>query len=59
MIFKIVYEPRIQDPVVVAEFTVQAEAEAFMQELKQKQPKTYKYTTIVVEKELGATSSAG
>ena len=48
MIFKIVYEPRIQDPVVVAEFTIQAEAEAFMQELKQKQPKTYKYTTIVV-----------
>ena len=48
MIFKIVYEPRIQDPVVVAQFTIQAEAEAFMQELKQKQPKTYKHTTIVV-----------
>lgn len=51
MVFKIVYEPRIEDPVVVAEFIAQAEAEAYMQELKDKRPRTYKYTTIVVEKE--------
>ena len=56
MVFKIVYEPRMDDPVVVAEFVAQSEAESYMQELKEKRPQTYKYTTIVVD---CTSSSAG
>jgi hypothetical protein len=50
MKFKIVYEPRVEDPVVVAEFTAQAEAEAYMNKLRLKRPQTYKFTSIVVAK---------
>ena len=50
MKFNIVYEPKIEDPVVVAQFKIQSEAESFMKDLKINRPKTYKYTSIVVEK---------
>lgn len=49
MIFKIVYEPKIEDPVVIAKFKIQYEAEEYMKQLREKKPQTYKHTTIVVE----------
>lgn len=49
MIFKIVYEPKIEDPVVIAKFQIQHEAETFMKELREKRPQTYKHTTLIVE----------
>tara|TARA_B100000424_G_C22822412_1_gene439857 strand:+ start:644 stop:820 length:177 start_codon:yes stop_codon:yes gene_type:complete len=45
--FAIEYEPRIQDPVVVATFDTLSEAEAYMQILKDQKPKAAAYHTIV------------
>jgi len=49
MKFNIVYEPKVEDPVIVAQFEIQSEAESYMKDLRTNRPQTYKYTTIVVE----------
>ena len=41
--FNIVYEPRVEDPVVVATFSTLTKAEAYMAKLKDKQPQTHKF----------------
>ena len=47
MIFEIVYTPRIQDPVIVAEFSTRIEAIEYMEILKDSRPQTYKFCQIV------------
>ena len=44
--YNIVYEPRVENPVVVAEFETRAEADAYMQDLETKRPQTYKFCQI-------------
>ena len=39
MMFEIEYEPRVQDPVVVARFKTLEEAEAYMEIIQVKNPK--------------------
>ena len=36
--YEIVYQPRMEDPVVVARFNSKEEAEAYMEVIKQKRP---------------------
>ena len=45
--FSVVYEPRVEDPVVVAEFETKEQAESYMQDLESQQPKTHKFCQIV------------
>lgn len=45
--FDIVYEPRMEDPVVVITLSTRAEADAYMQNLETEKPQTYKYCQIV------------
>tara|TARA_A100001035_G_C27405127_1_gene330351 strand:+ start:155 stop:331 length:177 start_codon:yes stop_codon:yes gene_type:complete len=45
--FAIEYEPRIEDPVIIAKFTTLNEAEAYMEVIKDKSPKAAAYHTIV------------
>ena len=45
--FVIEYEPRIQDPVVVAKFETLGEAEAYMEIINIKNPKAATYHTII------------
>ena len=45
--FVIEYEPRIEDPVVVARFNTLEEAEAYMEVIKVKNPKAAAHHTIV------------
>tara|TARA_B100000963_G_C22612815_1_gene665759 strand:+ start:1914 stop:2090 length:177 start_codon:yes stop_codon:yes gene_type:complete len=45
--FAIEYEPRIEDPVVVATFNTLSEAEAYMEVIKQKRPRAATFHTIV------------
>ena len=45
--FAIEYEPRIEDPVVVATFKTLHEAEEYMEVIKDKKPKAAAYHTIV------------
>ena len=47
MMFVIEYEPRIQDPVVVAKFETLGEAEAYMEIINIKNPKAATYHTII------------
>ena len=44
--FQIVYVPRVQDEVVVAQFTTKEEAEAQMELIKEKRPKAYPHHYI-------------
>ena len=46
MMYNVVYEPRVEDPVVVATFSTLRKAEAYMAKLKDKQPQTYKFCQI-------------
>ena len=46
MMFEIEYEPRVQDPVVVARFKTLEEAEAYMETIKEKRPKAYPHHYI-------------
>lgn len=45
--FQIIYEPRVQDPVVVAEFSTRIEAVEYMEILNESRPQTYKFCQIV------------
>ena len=45
--FAIEYEPRVEDPVVVATFKTLHEAEKYMEDIKDKKPKAAAYHTIV------------
>jgi hypothetical protein len=45
--FQIVYEPRVEDPVIVAEFSTRIEAVEYMEILKESRPQTYKFCQIV------------
>ena len=45
--FDVVYEPRVEDPVVVATFSTLHKAEAYMAKLKDKKPQTHKFCQIV------------
>ena len=45
--FEIEYEPRVQDPVVVARFKTLEEAEAYMEVIKVKNPKAAAHHKIV------------
>jgi len=45
--FSVIYEPRVEDPVVVAEFDSKQQAESYMKDLEVKQPQTYKFCQIV------------
>ena len=47
--FEIEYEPRVQDPVVVARFKTLEEAEAYMEVIKEKNPKAAAYHKIIVD----------
>ena len=47
--FEIEYEPRVQDPVVVARFKSLEEAEAYMEVIKVKNPKAAAHHKIVVD----------
>ena len=47
MKYFIVYEPRVEDPVVVAEFSTRIEAIEYMEILKDSRPQTYKFCQIV------------
>ena len=49
MMFEIEYEPRVQDPVVVARFKTLEEAEAYMEVIKVKNPKAAAHHKIVVD----------
>ena len=44
--FQIVYVPRVQDEVVVAQFTTKEEAEAHMEAIKEKRPEAYPHHYI-------------
>ena len=44
--FNVVYEPRVEDPVIVAQFDTRAEADAYMQDLETKRPQTHKFCQI-------------
>lgn len=41
------YEPRIQDPVIVAKFDTQEEANAFVAYIQDTKPKTGQHCTVV------------
>ncbi len=45
--FNVVYEPRVEDPVIVAEFDTREEADSYMQDLETKRPQTFKFCQIV------------
>lgn len=45
--FSVVYEPRVEDPVVVAEFDSKQQAESYMKDLESQQPQTHKFCQIV------------
>jgi len=49
MAYEIEYEPRIQDPVVVARFDTLEEAEAYMEVIKDKNPKAAAHHKIKEE----------
>jgi len=44
--FDVVYEPRVEDPVIVAEFDTKEQAESYMQDLETKRPQTHKFCQI-------------
>lgn len=44
--FNVVYEPRVEDPVIVAQFDTRAEADAYMQDLETNRPQTHKFCQI-------------
>ena len=37
--YEIIYQPRAEDPVVIRKFNTKEEAEAYMEEIKEKRPK--------------------
>ena len=45
--FAIEYEPRIEDPVIIAKFKTFGEAEAYMEVIKEKSPKAAAHHTII------------
>jgi len=45
--YDILYEPRVQDPVVVASFATRSEAVEYLEMLKETRPQTHKFCTIV------------
>jgi hypothetical protein len=45
--FQIIYEPRVQDPVVVASFATHSEAVEYLELLKESRPQTHKFCQIV------------
>ena len=47
MKYCIVYEPRVRDPITVAEFDSQEQATLYMKDLESKRPQTYKFCQIV------------
>ena len=47
--FAIEYEPRIEDPVVVATFQTLSEAEAYLEVIKNKRPKAAAHHKIIVD----------
>ena len=44
--YEIVYEPRAEDPVVVARLNTKEEAEAYLEEIKETRPKAAPFHTI-------------
>ena len=46
--YAIEYEPRVEDPVIVARFATMHEAERHMETIRMKSPKAAKYHTIIV-----------
>ena len=46
MKYNVVYEPRIEDPVTVAQFDTRAEADEYVAELESKRPQTHKFCQI-------------
>lgn len=47
MKYFIVYEPRIEDPVVVASFATRSEAVEYLELLKDSRPQTHKFCQIL------------
>ena len=45
--FDVVYEPRVEDPVVVASFDKHFEAVEYLELLKDSRPQTHKFCQIV------------
>lgn len=45
--FDVVYEPRVEDPVVVASFATHLEAVEYLELLKESRPQTHKFCQIV------------
>lgn len=46
-VYEIVYEPRIQDPVVVATFTSELAAYEHLEKIQEQKPKAGQYHTVV------------
>ena len=44
--FDVVYEPRVEDPVVVASFSTHLEAVEYLELLKESRPQTHKFCQI-------------
>tara|TARA_B100000035_G_C20926338_1_gene520907 strand:+ start:612 stop:773 length:162 start_codon:yes stop_codon:yes gene_type:complete len=44
--YEIEYEPRVEDPVVIATFSTREKAEEYMKILRAEKPKAAKYHTI-------------
>lgn len=49
--YAIEYEPRIEDPVIVARFDTMHEAERHLETIRMKSPKAAKYHTIIVDED--------
>jgi hypothetical protein len=49
--FKVIYIPRVDDEVAVAQFTSKEEAEEYMEVIKEKRPKAYPHHYIKEQQE--------
>ena len=49
--YAIEYEPRIEDPVIIARFEMMHEAERYLEKIRMKSPKAAKYHTIIVDED--------
>lgn len=47
MMFNIVYEPRVEDPVAVAQFNTRKEAEEYMEMIKNTKPRVFPFHKVV------------
>lgn len=46
MMYQVIYRPKVQDEVVVAQFETRAEADEYMEKIKEQKPKAYPHHYI-------------